>query len=498
MRSIFFLLIFASFSFVKAQPKAGTSIDQIDHLISNNQFLEALTIIEQSLASNPDKNNFQLLNKKSEVLIGLGHVALADEVLNELEAQNMPDLDRAITLTSQGYLYMNKGRNDLAIEYLQRANNEFIRINEQESKESARNLGLLGLTYLYSGKYKQAESFELRSLQIRENIFGNKSETVAAAYNDMGLVYSQTNVDMALEYYDMAMASYEEIYGKEHPKIAIVNTNIGILYQGLELYGDAINSFETSLEIWKKTYPEGHPNQAFVQRNLGQTYNLMGDQKTAMEFFEIALLGYKHAYGNKHPDIASTLNQMGYLRLNQGNFDESIRFLQESLIANVPSFSKQEQSVNPSIDEFYNGNVLLYSLHLKAKAFEAKYYEETIKLSDLLLSLNTLLLADSLIDKLRQSSVDESDKISLGAIANEVYEDGVHVAVSVGENVLKPKRFREYAFYFAEKSKAAVLQASIADADAKSFAGIPDDLLQEEKNLKADIAFHIQKLAQNS
>lgn len=493
----FLLYITLLFSFpLCGQVENEKVIQIVDHLISANLHIEALTAIERAIADQPNKKDYHLINKKTEVLIALGYVDLAQEVLNDLGQEPLAEIDKAITFTNHGYLLTNKGRNDLAIENFQRANEIFTNIGLGESKESARNLGLLGLTYLYAGKYKQAESFELRSLQIRESLFGNKNEYVAAGYNDMGLVYSPTDPDKALEYYDMALASYEALYGKDHPKIAIGNTNIGILYQGLELYGDAINSFESALEIWKKTYPEGHPNQAFVQRNLGQTYNLMGDQKVAMEFFELALSGYRKAYGEKHPDIASTLNQMGYLRLNQDEYEEAITYLQEALIANVPPFANKDQSTNPHIKEFYNGNVLLYSLHIKAKTLENKYYGKTLKLSDLLISLNTLLSADSLIDKLRQSSLDESDKIALGSIANEVYEDGVHVAIMISENVIKSKKYKEFGFYFAEKSKAAVLQASIADSEAKSFAGIPEDLLQDEKKLKAEIAFHVQKLAQ--
>ncbi|HEY6437907.1 MAG TPA: CHAT domain-containing protein, partial [Ignavibacteriaceae bacterium] len=54
----------------------------------------------------------------------------------------------------------------------------------------------------------------------------------------------------------------------------------------------------------------------------------------------------------------------------------------------------------------------------------------------------------------------------------------------------------EMSFYFAEKSKSAVLLEAISDTNAKSFANIPDELLEEEKNLKAAVALISQKLAQ--
>jgi len=63
----------------------------------------------------------------------------------------------------------------------------------------------------------------------RQRLFGESSEEVAASYNDMGLVYSSTDVDKALAYYEKAFAVYQKIHGKEHRKIAIASNNIGTM-----------------------------------------------------------------------------------------------------------------------------------------------------------------------------------------------------------------------------------------------------------------------------
>ena len=43
------------------------------------------------------------------------------------------------------------------------------------------------------------------------------------------------------------------------------------------------------------------------------------------------------------------------------------------------------------------------------------------------------------------------------------------------------------AFYFAERSKAVLLLASMQDANAKSFASIPPIYIEQEKEYRADI-----------
>lgn len=403
--------------------------------------------------------------------------------------------DKAVYLTYAGALDLNKGRQDLALEKLQEAYSIFQQTNRDHTREAASCLSWLSLTYNASGKYNQAEANGLIALQLRQELFGEQSEAVAASYNDLGLVYSQIDPDKALEYYENALAIYQKLHGMQHPKIAIASTNIGSLYTQIELYGDAINNLESASKIWMSIYPNGHPNIAFVYRSLGQTYVKMGNNKLALEYFEKALGQYRKSFGEKHPDIASTLNQIGAVYLNEQRYNAALDEFQKAIIANVPSFNQKEIHVNPRIHDFYNANVLLYSLRLKSQGLEERHFGKTLSLSDLKLALSGLHLCDSLIDDIRHHSSDESDKLSLGALANDVYEDGVRLASAISEMVATPVKYREIAFYFAEKSKSAVLQESIADSQAKSFAGIPQDLVDQEKDLKSGIAFLSQRLS---
>jgi len=325
----------------------------------------------------------------------------------------------------------------------------------------------------------------------------NANEVIAASYNDLGLVYSfMSDNDKALDFYEKALAIYQTMHGMDHPKIAIANTNMGVVYRNSELYGDAINDFETALKIWETVYKEPHPAKAFVLANLGQTYSKMGDQKAALGYYTRALAMYESSYGKKHPDVARVLNAIGNLKLADHDYDAALSNYQQALQANVGNFDRSTVRDNPPLKNFYNGNILLYSLLFKAEALEAKYYGRTLKFDDLLQALQALHTCDTLIDKLRQQITNEGDKLALGVAANDVYADGVRIAYNTGINAWQQKKYFEEAFYFAEKSKSAVLLDAISDSEAKSFAGIPVSMLEEEKGLKSAIAMCNQKLAQ--
>jgi len=485
MKKLLILLLSIIFTNTYSQNKIEL---RIDSLITIADYTSALNFI-RSQSTTPT-----LANKEAEVLMAMGKLDEADKILSGITGNDQ--FINAITESNLGFLYLLKGRSDRALEKLQLASNEFKISGKEKTKEAARCLSNLSLLYWSTGKFNQAEETGIAALQLRQSIFGNESEEAAASLNDLGLVYGQSDPDKALTYYEQALSVYEKLHQQDHPKIAIAKTNIGLMYLKSELYGDAVNNFESAQAIWKKNYPDGHPNEALALANLGQTYKRMRNDKAALEYYQKALVIYKKAYGEKHPDIAAVYNQTGNIKLSENKFQDALTDFQSAICANSPTFSEKETSKNPTVANFYNSKVLLYSLQLKAQALEGLHYGKTLKLSDLLLALKTLQSCDTLIDNIRHHSENEGDKIELGTLANEVYEDGVRGAFAISEMTVHSRTFREIAFYFAEKSKSAVLQESIADAQAKSFAGIPNDLLEDEKNKKSTITLLAQKLSE--
>jgi CHAT domain-containing protein len=487
----FFIFLLVSLSKLSAQQSAFQKIEALE---SNADYANALLLINAELKSSLNESQVaSLQNKKVEILIRQGNLVEAESLLRQINSNDT--FMQAVTLSNAGFLNLNKARFDLALENLEESLSKFKVAKKENSKEGANCLSTIASVYLATGKYNQAEENETIVLQTKQNLFGEWSEEVAASYNNLGLIYLTTDPDKALDYYEKALTTYQKLHSGDHPKMAIANTNMGISYSQLELYGDAVNHYETAKRIWEKIYPAGHPNTALVLRNLGRTYGKMKNQKTALEYLNKAAAIYEKSYGEKHPDLASTFNEIGNSVLGSGEYDKSLLYFQKGLIANSPNFANLEISLNPQSNSYYNATVQVNLLKSKANALESKYLGKTLKLSDLKSALACLYLCDSLIDNIRHHSTAEGDKLALGELANDVYEDGVRIAHTISENVIRKSSYQEKAFYFAEKSKSAVLQESIADAQAKSFSGIPPALLDQEKAIKETIAGYVQKLA---
>lgn len=424
-------------------------------------------------------------------LIRSGKFEAAETALQKING------DEALVKSHYGLLYMMQARYDLALESLLSAIDLFEKNNNANSLEAAEALVHLGNVYRSTGKYRQAEEQFNHALLIRQDKLPAKHELIAAIYNDLGLVYIDLDRDKSIEYYEKALETYRTLHGETDPKIAIASTNLGIVYAKEELFGDAINYYEIALKIWDQVYPGAHANKALVLMNLGQTYASLGDQKAAQAYYEKSLSMYEAALGSKHPEVAFAHTLLGNEKIAQRKYDAGLAHHQAALIANISTFNDSNILHTPAIREFYNGRQLLFSLMYKARGLEKKYYDQTLRFSELLLGLRTLQACDSLIDLLRQGATNEADKIELGAAANEVYADGVRMAYELSEVAFGNRtHYRELSFYFAEKSKSAVLQEAISDINAKSFANIPNELLEEEKSLKSAISLIVQKLAQ--
>ncbi len=466
----------------------------LSNLMQDARYAEVIAYTDNIAPASSHRN--QLINLRAEAFINMQRPQEAEKLLQqELQNDKLSAVEKGTTLATMGYLYMNLGRTDKSFEFLQQA--AALHNDSANPLERARTYAFLGQLFTASGKYAQAEEQLQMTLHLRENILPENHELIAAAYNDLGLASTATDPDQALEYFDKALAIYEARYGKEHPKIAITLVNSGIVYRSIKLYGDATAAFEDALKIWNRVYTQPHPAKAFVISNLGETSAAIGNLSAALNYFNQALEMYEKIYGKKHPDIARIYILIGQIKLSQAHYDEALASYQHAIIANTSGFDDENPEMNPRGKNFYNAFQLLYAQMRKAQAFESRYFGKTLRQRDLEIALHQLLQCDSLIDRLRQQTTLESDKLTLGSIANEVYADGARIGHELSEVAFRKRRhFRELSFYFAEKSKSAVLLDAISDANAKSFAGLPPELLEEEKNLKSSLNLVYQKLAQ--
>jgi len=115
-------------------------------------------------------------------------------------------------------------------------------------------------------------------------------------------------------------------------------------------------------------------------------------------------------------------------------------------------------------------------------------------LRDLEEAVSTHLLATQLIDKIQRSYKAEGSKLLLAENSTEFYDHAIQTALRL-YHATGQDQHQQTAFRFAEKSKVGILRQALHETQARRFAGIPDSLLQRERQLRIDLAGYETSLA---
>ena len=178
---------------------AQTLLQRADSLLVSGESEKLLALIDNKFTDADNVVQAQLLNKKAAALTRLGRLEEAEAILMKLDRENSSASLKPIILSNLGFLYLNRGRNDLALEALKNAADLFQKNGVVSSLDAAQAMNYLGLVYKSTGKETQAEEQLQMALSIREKLLKGDHELIAGSYNDLGFAYAQRDNDKALD-----------------------------------------------------------------------------------------------------------------------------------------------------------------------------------------------------------------------------------------------------------------------------------------------------------
>jgi len=229
-----------------------------------------------------------------------------------------------------------------------------------ENKEDIKFAGSLnGLALLYysQGRYKDAESLYLQSLDIYKCQLGNDHPDVALSLNNLaGLYYFQGRYNDAEPLFLQSLDIKKRQLGNDHPDVAASLNNLALLYYSQGKYKDAESLHLQSLDIRKRQLGNDHPHIAQSLNNLAQLYESQGKYKDAEPLYLQSLDIYKRQLGNDHPDVALSLNNLAVLYYSQGKYKDAELLYLQSL-----DIRKRQLGANhPNVADSFNNLAELY------------------------------------------------------------------------------------------------------------------------------------------
>jgi serine/threonine protein kinase len=138
-------------------------------------------------------------------------------------------------------------------------------------------------------------------------------------------------LQQAQELFESSLAIREEVYGKEHLKVAETLGELGFLLDEAGKLGASENNLRRALRIRQKHLPPDHLDIAESKQGLAAALWRAGFYEEAESLHRSALDTRRKVLGVDHYDIAESLNNLAVLLYDLGEFAESEQLLREGL-----------------------------------------------------------------------------------------------------------------------------------------------------------------------
>jgi CHAT domain-containing protein/Tfp pilus assembly protein PilF len=434
-----------------------------------------------------------------------------------------------------GVAHIDFGEDERGLSFFDEAEAIYRALPGQPRLEDAligRGAALWGLA-----RYDQAIEALEQAVRILESAERRRGASLAAAYSNLGNVYwSKSDYDEALAYYEKALPLQVAALGDAHANVGLIHFNLATLHLMMRDYDSCIASAETALKIFLPALGERSPLAVQTYNALGAALTRKGEADRAIGVLEKALAiqlslpdgggrdaaiihstlaeayrarhdfvradrGCRKAlaidsriHGRSHPDVAEDFVNLGELYLEKGEAAEALRFFDEAIAANHLPPTRPDPDLDPPLDTAFSEELLLSALKGAARSrarlaagktdrrqpeAAARVYEHAVRL----------------IDRMRAGYRAEGSKLRIADTATEIYDEAIGTEVELYRST-NDEQHLEKAFRFAERSKVGILRDALNEAEARSFAGLPREVLDRERQLRNDLAAASQRFTE--
>ncbi|HEX8528960.1 MAG TPA: CHAT domain-containing tetratricopeptide repeat protein [Cytophagales bacterium] len=431
-------------------------------------------------------------NRRAEYRLALQSLARADTLLEVLVPRH--HFDRSRLHLEKGVAYLRLGNTGAAGRDLEKAVAGFRATSGPGSLFTALAYGQLGSLRCDEGNYEAGIRLFQQELAGMRKSLGDNHASLAGVYTKMGFAYGQMgDTEKYLQSCRNAFAISTHRLDSNHVNVAHAYFMLASACVRNGLYEEGIYNFQRAKAIFSQNLGGYHPMVANCYQGLGRTYKRLKSYPEALVNYQTSLAITSHNFGPGYPETAFIYKMLGDIHQEQHQPDSALAYYQRAIAALAPGYNARDVQRNPPISSVQQRRVLYYNLlDVKAGHFRRKYARGGT-LGDLDFALRNLEEAAALIDTIRVGFKGEEARTLLSEHTRFVYQHGLEVAHQLYERTARPA-YLEKAFYFSEKGKASVLLDVARKVSAERTAGIPQDLLTREEELKHAIAGYEQKL----
>lgn len=372
--------------------------------------------------------------------------------------------------TYQLRLYKNNKSRKSFEQLIENTKNIIDSVNNDTFKSlSSAAYSFLGKIYLLEGKFdlaKQLYNKNIRGLQATES---ENLEALYGNYNLLAEVYSnEKSYQDANKFW---LKTYE--YNKKNKNTNMV---ISTAFHLAENYNN-LSKKDSALHYLFEAKLNFNNNPTFYSKyylRKADIHKTNGEYQIALKELDSSIIGVRKRLGNSgNSDIRIAHNEKGNIQALLGEYKMAIK------------------SYDMGLNELDKEDMFFIKLLKNKSNLQNKIDSEESFLN----SLNSVNKGAQVLNTLKSTFKSQADKLALIEDVFPLFESGMEAAYQLYQSS-EEEKYMDLAFEYSEKSKSILLLEALLGAKASKFANVPDNLLENELQLKSKITFIEKQLNQ--
>ena len=393
-----------------------------------------------------------------------------------------------ISQNNLGASHRKLGHFDLQAKYLKLALESFKRSRGPNHPVLATIYNNLANAYKQIGDSDNQLQFIEKALEIRQKNFEEEHPYIAESYTTLAefhlLHFGST--EAFFNYARKAQRINQALFPDNHEKIAAGLHLLGKGYEGQEEYQKAYSQYDQSREMYELLFGKQHGLVATELMGMASCLYALGQSIKAKELLDQALEIRLNVYGVKHPFVSLVYKKQAEILLQENQFEAAMNYLQEAISSLSTDFGEKDLLMNPSLENISSKMDLLTLLKLKGNTSlerstngDREYW--------LQVALNVFNVAMDLADEIRFQLISNSAQDQITELAFPAYQGAVESAWQL-YSITGKESFQEDIWNYVERSRSFRLRMTRQKEDLEQYNGVPDSLVQREKDLEKEIS----------
>lgn len=428
----------------------------------------------------------ELYQKTKEAYKALEHYKIIESRKVEIYEENeVDDIELAYQL---GMIYSEIQEYDLSVELLKEVE-ERIEKSNKKGHRAANTNARLAQVMIQKELYKEAVLRNTKALKAWNNFLQvDDLNYIYQAYLNQGFLYQKDIFDNnALRWYQKTVSGTEQdwqaalqkrgITPLKSNKKGLSSINVNLSWLAYEKAGDLIPKFSQKIQLPLKI--EIHIAKGDLLFNID---NFM----KAKTYYQEALDAMKPLYESRNPWVSEVTLKLSKCLLLEKNYLAALELVNEAVNATLKEGTTLSDKELPAAAKIHYPFELLNAISTKGVILSKMAQKKTKQ--DLKKVLDNYEIAVQLLSRLHKIHRNEGDRYKLSSLTSQICKQAVVTANTLYE-LAKDAIYLEEIFRYEELSKSANLLEIIRDLKAKRIANIPQEIINQENEIKIRLSY---------